>query len=354
MNLFKKILPCVVLTVAVLLGLYLLPTAAQAATEGYYTYEIYDEKATITDCNTKIAGTVTVPATLGGYPVTAIDANAFWDCRGLTSITLTENLTEIGGGAFLNCSALKSITIPASVTSIDAGAFHGCRNLTSVYITDLTVWLSISFDEASNPLEYAGGTLYVNGTPLTHAEIPANFLKVPGHAFSGCTSLTSVTIPEEVTSIGDWAFRNCSSLTSITLPDSVTSIGWEAFNGCNNLKTVYYAGSEDQWKQISIQEDNDSLTNATIHYNHVHDYNGGHIENTCICGASKAVADFTGDRATTDADAVYLLRHTLFPEDCPLSGDGDINADGVISDADAVYLLRHTLFPEDYPLFPQK
>ena len=61
-------------------------------------------------------------------------------------------------------------------------------------------------------------------------------------------------------------------------------------------------------------------------------------------------ADFNGDGQVTDADAVYLLRHTLFPESYPLSGFADFNGDSQVTDADAVYLLRHTLFPESYPL----
>ena len=69
---------------------------------------------------------------------------------------------------------------------------------------------------------------------------------------------------------------------------------------------------------------------------------------------AQTLPDFTGDGQVTDADAIYLLRNTLFPESYPLSGNGDINCDGQITDADAIYLLRHTLFPENYPLYPKK
>ena len=86
-------------------------------------------------------------------------------------------------------------------------------------------------------------------------------------AFYDCSSLTSVTIPEGVTSIGYEAFYGCSSLTSVTIPSSVTSIKAWAFSGCTNLKDVYYLGTEEEWKKISIDSWNTPLTNATIHYN---------------------------------------------------------------------------------------
>ena len=62
------------------------------------------------------------------------------------------------------------------------------------------------------------------------------------------------------------------------------------------------------------------------------------------------LVDFNGDGVVTDADAVYLLRHTLFAEEFPITLDGDVNGDGETTDADAVYLLRYTLFPEEFPL----
>lgn len=65
---------------------------------------------------------------------------------------------------------------------------------------------------------------------------------------------------------------------------------------------------------------------------------------TQLCG------DFDQDDSVTDADALYLLRFTLFPDRYPISQNGDVDGDGRVTDADALYLLRYTLFPERYPL----
>ena len=60
--------------------------------------------------------------------------------------------------------------------------------------------------------------------------------------------------------------------------------------------------------------------------------------------------DYTGDGAVDSSDAIYLLRHVLFPADFPLEVNADLDRDGVCDSADAIYLLRHVLFPADFPL----
>lgn len=88
------------------------------------------------------------------------------------------------------------------------------------------------------------------------------------YASAYCTSLTSITIPDSVTYIGDAAFEGCTALTSITIPDSVTEIGAFAFSYCTSLKTVYYAGSEQDWEKIAgIAGVNIMLENAEIIFN---------------------------------------------------------------------------------------
>ena len=63
------------------------------------------------------------------------------------------------------------------------------------------------------------------------------------------------------------------------------------------------------------------------------------------------LGDFDGDHQVTDADVIYLLWYTVFPEDYPISGHADFDGDNQVTDADVIYLLWHTVFPEDYPLY---
>ena len=61
-------------------------------------------------------------------------------------------------------------------------------------------------------------------------------------------------------------FQGCSGLVSVTIPVSLTYIDDASFSACNSLTDVYYAGTKEQWNSIWIQNGNDSLTNANIHF----------------------------------------------------------------------------------------
>ena len=54
----------------------------------------------------------------------------------VTNYILGDNVTAIGERAFYNCSGLTSVTIPNSVTSIDYSAFSECDQLSSVTLGD--------------------------------------------------------------------------------------------------------------------------------------------------------------------------------------------------------------------------
>ena len=187
-----------------------------------------------------------------GDSVTTIGDHAFDGCYYLENVTLGDSVTTIGYFAFYGCS-FASIIIPDSVTTID-GAFYLCGSLESITIPDgVTTIGSDTFGECYS---------------LTSITIPSSVTAIGDYAFSSCLSLTSITIPDSVTTIGDSAFYNCG-LESITIPNGVTTIGYEAFYSCDNLTDVYYYGTEKEWNSIFIDEYNDELLNATIHYNYI-------------------------------------------------------------------------------------
>lgn len=234
------------------------------------------------------------------YTVTGIDDHAFYQCDGLTSVTIPSSVTIIEWDAFSECTHLTTLTIDAgSVVEISGYTFYGCTNLTTLNIPSSVTRINEDafgetgwYNSQPNGLVYAGNVAYKykgtmpNGTniiiksgtvgitsgafrecsglssitipngvkfigseafsgctSLLSVDIPVGVTSIENGTFSGCSSLTSVTIPEGVTNIGGeggWggAFWGCSSLTSITIPSSVSSIYTNAFSGCDNLLSV--------------------------------------------------------------------------------------------------------------------
>lgn len=65
-----------------------------------------------------------------------IAGDAFYDCVGLTSVTMPNGVTLIGRYAFKGCNGLQDIEIPCSVALIESAAFRGCSSLQSVLFED--------------------------------------------------------------------------------------------------------------------------------------------------------------------------------------------------------------------------
>ena len=188
------------------------------------------------------SGSVTIPAsvTYNGrtYSVTSIGYSAFYDCTGLTSITIGNSVTSIGIHAFAFCSGLTSITIPNSVTNIGEWMFYNCSSLTSI-------------------------------------TIPNSVTSIEEAAFRYCTGLTSITIPNSVTSIGDYAFSGCESLKEvICYAEKVPQMGEEVFYYTPQSEATLYVLADalvdykiaEQWKEfgtiLPIQEPSTDLENT--------------------------------------------------------------------------------------------
>lgn len=118
-----------------------------------------------------------------------------------TNFIIKEETTTICEGAFFNCTGLTSITIPKNIISIGWSSFEGCTNLTSV------IWNTDKYLDSYCPFRsQLNIKSFVFGDKIEH---------IPAYVCEYMSKLTSITIPKNVRSIGEYAFYRCDSLTSV-------------------------------------------------------------------------------------------------------------------------------------------
>ena len=221
----------------------------------------------VSDCLETASGSLDIPSSYNGLPVTSIGDDAFRDCSGLTSVTIPDSVTSIGDATFYRCTSITSITIGGGVTSIQDYAFGRCTSLTSItfegdaptfgtnvfsYSDSVTIYYDSNYSGWSstfagkpavdiNPMTFtlnSDGTEYSVTNCDTSAsgslEIPSSFNSLPvtsidDYVFSSLTQIESVSIPSTITEIPWGAFYNCINLNSVNIPDSIVSIGPHAF-----------------------------------------------------------------------------------------------------------------------------
>lgn len=201
-----------------------LGSAAMGDQFGNFTYTDNGPDITITGYPTSAVGVVDIPDTIVSKPVTSIGNSAFFNCTGLSTVTIASGVTSIGNSAFFNCLGLTSVTIPSSVTTIGNYAFVRCTALTSMTIPSSVTSIGIG--------------AFANCSGLTSVVIPSSVTILQKSVFNTCSGLTSVTIPSSVTSIEAQVFQYCSALTSVTIPSGVTNLGDKAFGICRGLTSI--------------------------------------------------------------------------------------------------------------------
>jgi hypothetical protein len=72
------------------------PTKEETPVNPNLKYEVKDNAVTISKCDKKASGTITIPATIEGNPVTTIGHQAFIGCRGLKTITIPDSVSTNG------------------------------------------------------------------------------------------------------------------------------------------------------------------------------------------------------------------------------------------------------------------
>lgn len=174
-----------------------------------FQYTATTTEVTITRYPTYRGGSVIVPSTINGLPVTKIGERAFENCMGVTSIMLPASVETLDWLAFFGCRSLTTFSISSGVKSIGGNVFAGCSELASINVS-------------------SGNPAYSSLDGILYDEWRTTVIDIP-EGKSG-----AVVLPNTVRSV---SAANCGKITSIHIPASVTSI-ISTFHGCRMLASI--------------------------------------------------------------------------------------------------------------------
>jgi BspA type Leucine rich repeat region (6 copies) len=169
-----------------------------------------------------IWGSVVIPGSINGLPVTGIGNSAFDNCPSLTNIVVGSNITSIAGQAFVGCPNLLSINVDA---------------LNPVYSSVN----GVLFDKNQVTL------LYYPGGRAGSYTIPDGVTSIPSYAFQSCPNLTSLTVPASVSVIEPLAFNVDTSLMALYFEGNAPTVDSFAFYNIQNTVTVFYLQATTGW-----------------------------------------------------------------------------------------------------------
>ena len=257
-------------------------TAAEYSlySDGLFDYELSSRGAVLLGCSRflnqpEVPDVLEIPATLGGYPVTAIGGWVFSSLDGCPldapfEVVLPEGLRALDADTFAECFYAVKVTLPATLEIIPEGCFgripaeidfpngnprYSCENgflidnttQTLLYTApsshgtalpavrrlgdwSLANWLRYDDDDPVLPdtLESVGSHIFYDCC-VTRVTFPDGVTELSPYTFHS-TDLQEVHLPASLREIPDYCFWNCQ-LTALTIPDGVTRIGAHAFDG---------------------------------------------------------------------------------------------------------------------------
>lgn len=182
--------------------------------EREYEISINGGEVTITACHKSLSGTVTLPAQISGYDVTAIAEKTFANNQKITKLVIPATVKFIGNNAFENTN-IKEIEVASGNENYlsESGVLYNKNRSEIIFCPSAVV-------------EKLGGNIALTGG---------------------------------IEKIAAGAFKNCKTLTAITLPLSLKEIGDGAFAGCDNLTKTTYVSTQSNWNKVAIGKDNDSV-----------------------------------------------------------------------------------------------
>lgn len=275
-----------------------LPSTSESIGVGSFMGNKYLESVTFSALKMKIGESAFEDcAILNDVVINAavISKKAFYNCKGLTNVTIGKEVQVIGEYAFANTNVSKfnvqtggqyskdaggaillhngevvlvapmydsTIITLTNATSIATGAFSSNKSINRVVANKVEVIGSYAFAGCSNlkSVEFSAlqqiGDYAFFGTALTQTPDLSSVSAIGKYAFAS-SALTSVTIPTQTSAskltIGEYAFANCHSLRHVTIGDNV-EVGAGAFSSEIEYNDLLNFQTDDKSVNITIKD----------------------------------------------------------------------------------------------------
>ena len=212
----------------------------------------------------KNAGKLGAVSGYGAGGVDYVPESCFEGCVGLTSISLSADVTSFGDYAFKKTSLTEFKLGEGAVCGF--GVVAECQKIEKLDVYEMKEGESIAYffgidtdiaiDRIASQLPKGLAQITVNsGTQIydyafagcksvTTLNLPIGITYIGEYAFALCSAVTNLSLGEDLTHIGAFAFKD-TALTDVRIPESTTYIGVGVLNGCDKLVslTVPFLGS---------------------------------------------------------------------------------------------------------------
>ncbi len=217
---------------------------------GNYNYQTYDDGTAIITAYTGNEINVVIPETLDGARVVCIGEASFAGNPNISSVRLNSSLERIDALAFIDCEALSVVDFNQKLWWVGRMAFDATPWL-AAQTDDFVVvgdGVLIKYQGTANDLTVPENIRHISGAfngnaALVNVEIGDNVCSVGEGAFVACSALSRITLGKNIRLIGERAFEGCENLTAVDIPDKVETVGDAAFIDCYRLKIVRFGSS---------------------------------------------------------------------------------------------------------------
>ena len=214
--------------------------------------------------------------------VTSIGQLAFMGMDTLTAVTIPDSVTEIHANAFTK-TGIQSLHIPANVRFIDKELCTFTASLQEITVSPDNPWFyaegnclirrkdkklmagcSTSIIPADGSVEIIGEGAF-HGQRFSSIQLPPSIHSIERFSFATNIELKEFIIPEGVVTLAENTFSGCTALQKLHLPQSLRLVGNNAVANCPLLTYVSFAGTEEQWNNITILNNNPPLQDGVYY-----------------------------------------------------------------------------------------